>query len=560
MSIEIRPNGVSDQVAAKANLLSEISSELAARKDIINAFIDSPLTSDGYEALKARVETYPVLIAGLEYAATLTMQADQTVESALGRFGGVDKISEQELLDKQNDALDRVAGLEAQYSGILKGSCTGLASDFLGNFIANAQLQADAAGEMLSDVYSYCEETNNVYQNVEDIYIAIDAGFQAFSNAAAGKGNWPTLTNSGWIANLKIAVANGRPMIENADQIYDGETLNTEACSVLFGIPFELWGRKEQNAMLLAYDAMWVGDSGQPDLVALEALIKCGYFKGEKRERPGFNRLEDRPETVQEYHLGEGFLGFTNAYIKENLKYLGTEKLDQAGLRGTFLFNIATHLDSMYGYPDFTLTPVRYGEVGIQENADDLFSMTLICENSGYSGKGETNEIVTSSVNCQRFISWVIGQDLSGITKEEISIFESVLGTICTANPVADAVWTSFSNFRSTMEELEINQTVKKTIDLVEHKDFLSASFAQSSVSIVNGQTHYYHFGYDVDEMDAALEKYYLTDEDPKLQGRLTSEIVIKCLEEYGADILTVDENGSVEEIATNAFLNDNMN
>ena len=285
MRIEIRPEKVSEQIRSKESHLNKASDELLRRKDLIYLFLNSSLDSEGYVALKNRMEIYPTLIAGIEYAAILNKKADQKVTDELQSFFGLDAVSEQEYLDLQREALERVASLEEQYLSFVTdqyGMASGAMSGtdlFHSVSIYNAQHQADAAGEMLSRIYSYCEATSDVHADiVDDIHIAIEKGLQALADTPYDGDGWPTIDES-WIADLRAATNAARPKIADSSDIYDGEIFNEDGVRGVFELPYELWSENEKKAMteVLEILVQKTMDSEDGTCSELEKLITCGY-------------------------------------------------------------------------------------------------------------------------------------------------------------------------------------------------------------------------------------------------------------------------------------------
>ncbi|OUO88921.1 hypothetical protein B5F40_11985 [Gordonibacter sp. An230] len=244
MTIEIRPAAVMEQIERKKEALEALRDEAASKLLSVEGFSqDTLLTGAGWQASKDRIASYGALLSALTTAAERTMQADERVSSALaGYFEGCERVSEREWLDRQSDALSQARLMEERARWALHGTVgsAGLARMYE-EAAAFAYDAANLAGDMLSKVYSYCDETNGAYEgDLADLTSCLARGCAAVSSSGfdAEAGRWGALDMS-WSVELREKAA------KVADQVLLEAT------------------RKEPGMVCVSEDGAWAYVSGK---------------------------------------------------------------------------------------------------------------------------------------------------------------------------------------------------------------------------------------------------------------------------------------------------------
>lgn len=602
MGTEIRPNPVSDQISTKANLLNELCEEAYVRKSMVQSFCQEvSLDSLGYNAKKERLGAYSKLFTGINQSVSMTLTADQVVDDALGRFGGED-ISEKEFVDMQEEAQNSIISLTAEIATLnMRLMTLNVASQFGASFgsgetmkssaaiaatnsmkaqyrasiagaetlLEGAQDRLNAANEMLEKIRAYCAETDSAHAGtVKEINDAISRGIHEIDCSVfdVQSNTWIPPLKMSWYDDIRNSVAKVRPIIDSANDIYIDGSLNEANCKTLFGLPIYQWFDEEINAMTAAYNNIWRGNRGQLDTDALELFLQCGYVKGETEHIRGDQRLEDKPYTMTEYHLTEGFLGFIGEYTKICSEKKDTSFFDQLALRGGVLMDVSASLPSVWGgVPDFEFEVKTNKDVGIWNSPSAPFCVGITCTSTRYGGSEKTTRILTGSGECQRFITMFIEGDQQGLkdsnNPDEVAFmaFVTTFGGLAKNSTAVILPITIMMNAKDIASAVEISRVADNTIDLVAHKDIVWASDLRGSVSIVDGKPVYYNYGYDTNAIDAGIAKYYDGKPIPQVEDKvLDSSVVIKYIEEGDnpSSILNVDsEDNDILKKETNALL-----
>lgn len=386
MGIEIRPNEVSSQIATKSVQIDTAKTEIGVWKQNIYEFIDQgSLDGEGYAAAKYRLSCYPKLLSGIEEVINLTAQADQDVSNALGSFEGAEVVSEDEWLEKKEEALSNAADARDEMYGYINelrrlesgdGSYVrGLAeAAALESF--NFDMQAEEAGEWLSKIYSYVEETNNIHTGVlEEIETAIAAGVNAFRDTVSPE-TWFN-TDMTWFENLKVAAAKHRPNVNGLDDLYSDGTVNKESCEILFNTPFELLSEEEINALTDAYNTMWI----LRDTEGIEEFLKCAYIETGNIYSYSYGEGKD----LMWFESNELALTATfNQFVKYYVENEGGELSDsQHVLFSNFLSDITDYMSSIYVKNKGDNLPLKIGYLSnssVNRGNDGLFCLTFECE------------------------------------------------------------------------------------------------------------------------------------------------------------------------------------
>lgn len=214
MSIEIRPASVREQIQQKARVIAECQSKLPLIAGEINGFCSSGrLEGEAYGAAKGHMQQYVGLVKMFHVAAELTRRADNRVLAALDRFGGASVVSEQEWIQKKKDANDLLSSLNGRLESLRNqplSPSTGFMAASLQASMAGCRRQASYAEDMLSKIYSYCAETNSLYEGeLHDLSVAVASGVRAFSDCEfdSRTGEWGFLDKS-WMSAFAIVEKN----------------------------------------------------------------------------------------------------------------------------------------------------------------------------------------------------------------------------------------------------------------------------------------------------------------------------------------------------------------
>lgn len=186
-----------------------VTGVLSAVSNVYGFASETSLSGVGWESAKERIYNYAALFSGIAVAAKRVSQIDARISSALsGYFGGCDRVSEQEWLDKKEEALARASYMQdlLDASRADQNSSWYITSSYEGA-VRLAMEDASFAGDMLSKIYSYCAETNNAYgTDLSNLFSLIRRGCAAFAipgfNAHTGK--WNAVDQS-WRADLSKA-------------------------------------------------------------------------------------------------------------------------------------------------------------------------------------------------------------------------------------------------------------------------------------------------------------------------------------------------------------------
>lgn len=207
MGIEIRPSAVMGQIGTKAGMLDALLGEVRSKRSAAQSFVnDSFLSGAGYDAAKQRVSSYDALFGAIEVSVARTKQVDARVSSALsGYFGGCGRVSEDEWREKQREAEQRYVSLEGTLNWLRRQPVRMWWSEWSYSSAMNsARESASYAGDMLSKIYSYCDETNGAYGGeLAGLNACIARGCAAFSSSGYSvAGGWGKLDQS-WQTDLR---------------------------------------------------------------------------------------------------------------------------------------------------------------------------------------------------------------------------------------------------------------------------------------------------------------------------------------------------------------------
>ncbi len=210
MSIEIRPTAVTSQIEEKARILRAARNSLDQVEVALNEFASSEdsLKGAGYDAARAHMGEYSVLIETVRRSIDTTLDADGVVRRALDAFGGAGRVSEEEWRQKLNEAEQQISSLRAQANSLVQSTspvAAGLECELMSinGSIQAWRRQANEAGRMLSRIYSYCEETNGAHEGkVEQINAMAAAGAVQFAgckfSVSGGAVSWSVIDHSAW--------------------------------------------------------------------------------------------------------------------------------------------------------------------------------------------------------------------------------------------------------------------------------------------------------------------------------------------------------------------------
>ena len=214
MTIEIRPAAVRAQLAQKAALLSAIGNAASDAYGKVGWFCGTGgvLAGEGYEAARVHMGQYKNFCLKVHECVEMTREADLKVAGALGRFGAASVVSESEWLEKKRFAEQQAARCRSEASRLeaqpaFPGSSLAAMSARLSASIWDTQ--AEYAARMLSDIYSYCAETDGLYGgDLGKLADAVRAGASAFASCGfdASTGKWGEIDYS-WTSDEIEAIA-----------------------------------------------------------------------------------------------------------------------------------------------------------------------------------------------------------------------------------------------------------------------------------------------------------------------------------------------------------------
>ena len=206
MTIEIRPAAVRQQIAEKSRQMDAMAKALNGAHGKVDHFCstDSNLKGAGFDAARSHMGQYKDFCLAAHECIEMTRHADQQVTSALGVFGGMGRVSEQEYLDKQRDAQQQASSFRSQANSIDWNrdifDLDAMYRSWSLRWAARSwQRNADEAGRMLSKIYSYCEQTNGLYGgDLGKLANAVQAGAQSFASCSfdAATGAWGKFDSS----------------------------------------------------------------------------------------------------------------------------------------------------------------------------------------------------------------------------------------------------------------------------------------------------------------------------------------------------------------------------
>ena len=210
--IQIRPSAVQAQIEGKYGVMSALSDECERIGRAAQSFADEEaLTGPGWDAAKSRIAAYSKLTAAMVYACGIIGIADRHVFSALSsRFGSTSAVDEEEWLQMQQEARHMLAQTES----ILSSSTSrGTGQDgALGEYasaIPGYLERIRRAGEVLSKIYSYCEETNGLYSDDElsGLCNLVARGTRALASSGfdGQTCSW-SAWDDGWVGELDVVV------------------------------------------------------------------------------------------------------------------------------------------------------------------------------------------------------------------------------------------------------------------------------------------------------------------------------------------------------------------
>lgn len=253
---------------------------------------DESLQGSGWEAAKERIGAYDKLTSAIIYACGLISMGDDTVFNALNsRFGSLEAANEEEWLQMQSEAQalydaaeqDFNDAYDSKHPSIEQSAALQDASERMGT---NKE-KLDKAGAMLSKIYSYCEETNHVYDGDElsGYRDAITHGVSALTGST-----FDTNTNTwhdwddGWTDEMNHAVENTQP----SDPMNEDGTVNTQSTerdvNIMHSFPKD--SQQYQDAKRRLEEALERVMAMDPDArkAALAALAQSGLVTGSRDE------------------------------------------------------------------------------------------------------------------------------------------------------------------------------------------------------------------------------------------------------------------------------------
>ncbi len=291
--IQIRPAAVQKQITEKTSSMKSLSEECERLQEAARSFAkNESLQGAGWEAAKARVGAYDKLFSAIIYAYGLISTGDDTVFNALNsRFGSLEAANEEEWLQMQREAQALYDAAEKDFNDAYDPSHTSTdqstklqdASERMGT---NRE-KLDKAGAMLSKIYSYCEETNHVYEGDElsGYRDAIAHGVSALTGSTFD----PTTSSwhdwdDGWTDELNHAAENTQPSEPmNADGSVNTQAVKRNMC-IMRSFPED--SQRYQDAKRMLEDTLEEIMAMDPDArkAALAALAQSGLVTGSRDE------------------------------------------------------------------------------------------------------------------------------------------------------------------------------------------------------------------------------------------------------------------------------------
>ncbi len=291
--IQIRPAAVQKQITEKTSSMKSLSEECERLQEAARSFAkNESLQGAGWEAAKARVGAYDKLFSAIIYAYGLISTGDDTVFNALNsRFGSLEAANEEEWLQMQREAQALYDAAEKDFNDAYDPSHTSTdqstklqdASERMGT---NRE-KLDKAGAMLSKIYSYCEETNHVYEG-DELSGYRDAIAHGVS-ALAGSTFDPTTSSwhdwdDGWTDELNHVTENTQPSEPmNADGSVNTQAVKRNMC-IMRSFPED--SQRYQDAKRMLEDTLEEIMAMDPDArkAALAALAQSGLVTGSRDE------------------------------------------------------------------------------------------------------------------------------------------------------------------------------------------------------------------------------------------------------------------------------------
>lgn len=193
MGIEIRPAAVLGQLSEKSNKTSALREECKRIKKNIDLFYEDAfdLCGTGFDSAKNHFREYISLIDAIIAMTYKIDRSDDVVKNALlNRFGSEVEVSEDYWRNRQQEAMDSIKAIDDKLEESCKvkfGSIDTVAAAYIFDSCVSAKAQwqtlENRASAMLSKIYSYCDETNNIYGGIDELATAISKGILAFSNS-----------------------------------------------------------------------------------------------------------------------------------------------------------------------------------------------------------------------------------------------------------------------------------------------------------------------------------------------------------------------------------------
>ena len=217
MTIEIRPAAVRNQISEKERLLGKMLDSIDSARSAIAAFCDAggAFSGDGYAAAQSHFAEYLKYLNTLELCITRVIGVDGRISGALGVFGDMSVVSEQEWLDAQQSAQHSAAECWKQATYYQWNYIQYGYSEAYDGCISDARkFESDAsyAGKMLSDIYSYCRQTDNAHDgdDLPSLCDAVAAGSAAFAKSCSydiGTHTWGAIDSSWYSDEVNAIIA-----------------------------------------------------------------------------------------------------------------------------------------------------------------------------------------------------------------------------------------------------------------------------------------------------------------------------------------------------------------
>ena len=186
MTIEIRPAAVRNQISEKKRLLNRMAIAASViRSAVTNFCAAQEFSGDAYTVAREHMAKYLNYLDVFEACIEKVRAADNQIRDALGAFGGMSVVSEQEWLDSKRQAKWWAMSCWSRSSYYLQNYLEYGYSEAYSNCVDRAREwegRADRAEEMLSKIRSYREQTDNVHggDDLSALYDAVRAGSAAF--------------------------------------------------------------------------------------------------------------------------------------------------------------------------------------------------------------------------------------------------------------------------------------------------------------------------------------------------------------------------------------------